>query len=199
MATKLASSRPLAFTLIEILVVVSIIGLLVAILLPSLQGARTQANRTVCASNLRSIGLGVQSYLAETNDRMPYASFLPSTTPYPIQGGEAIFIADVLLLHTGGNTKIFQCPRDQPGSVRPEPNAGLSYFQSERSSYEYRTRLGGQTLAEYAGVYERWTGRTVAESSFWILRDYDNFHGDGGTNGSRRYLYGDGHVTDYEH
>ncbi len=187
-----------AFTLIEILVVVSIIGLLVAILLPSLRRARGQAKRTVCAGNLRSIGIGFQAYLSETNDRMPYASFLPSITPIPLEGDESIYIADVLLPHTGGNPNVFKCPRDEPGRTRPEPNNRLSYFQTERSSYEYRTRLGGLTVAEYANSYERWTGRINAENSFWILRDYNNFHGDGGSNGARRYLYTDGHVTDYE-
>ena len=198
MVARSTRRRRGAFTLIEILVVVSIIGLLVAILLPSLRRARGQAKRTVCASNLRSIGIGFASYLSETNDRMPYASFLPSTTPFPLEGDEPIYIADVLLPHTGGNPNLFKCPRDETGRTRPEPNHLSSYFQTEHSSYEYRTRLNGLTVTEYANTYERWTGRRNAENSFWILRDYNNFHGDGGTNGARRYLYTDGHVTDYE-
>ena len=45
-----------AFTLIELLVVISIIAILIAILLPALAAAREEANRTACASNLRSMG-----------------------------------------------------------------------------------------------------------------------------------------------
>ena len=59
------------FTLVELLVVVSIIALLVAILLPSLTKARKQAMTVVCLSNARSIGTGVSTYSAEYNGSLP--------------------------------------------------------------------------------------------------------------------------------
>jgi prepilin-type N-terminal cleavage/methylation domain-containing protein len=59
------------FTLIELLVVVAIIGMLIAILLPSLSRAREQAKSVVCLSNLRSLGQGVLSAAAEQMDRLP--------------------------------------------------------------------------------------------------------------------------------
>ncbi|MEM1212848.1 MAG: prepilin-type N-terminal cleavage/methylation domain-containing protein [Planctomycetota bacterium] len=62
--------RP-AFTLIELLVVISIVALLVAILLPVLGAARETARTSVCASNLRNIGLAVLAYTDEYEDRMP--------------------------------------------------------------------------------------------------------------------------------
>jgi prepilin-type N-terminal cleavage/methylation domain-containing protein/prepilin-type processing-associated H-X9-DG protein len=55
------------FTLVELLVVIAIIALLMAVLLPALSKARTQAKRIVCLSNLKQLALGWIAY-AETND-----------------------------------------------------------------------------------------------------------------------------------
>ncbi len=58
----MASHRSSAFTLVELLVVISIIGLLVAILLPALGKARNSARTTICLSQMRQIGVGMHVY-----------------------------------------------------------------------------------------------------------------------------------------
>jgi len=63
--------RRTGFTLIELLVVVAIIAVLVAILLPALGNAREAARQTVCLSNLKQQGLGVQFYLDENRNFFP--------------------------------------------------------------------------------------------------------------------------------
>jgi prepilin-type N-terminal cleavage/methylation domain-containing protein/prepilin-type processing-associated H-X9-DG protein len=50
------------FTLVELLVVISIIALLLAVLVPSLNQAREQGRKTVCRSNLKGIGTGILIY-----------------------------------------------------------------------------------------------------------------------------------------
>jgi len=67
-----SSSRG-AFTLIEVLVVVALIGLLVALLLPAVQAAREAARRAQCANNLKQLGLAVQGYI-NAHEALPPAA-----------------------------------------------------------------------------------------------------------------------------
>ncbi len=59
------------FTLVELLVVISIIALLVAMLLPALGSARQAAQSISCLSNLRQVGIGINSYVGDSADQMP--------------------------------------------------------------------------------------------------------------------------------
>lgn len=63
--------RRSAFSLVELLVVVAIIGLLVGIIIATLGGASEQARTTVCVSRLKNLGAGLQAYLSEHDNRLP--------------------------------------------------------------------------------------------------------------------------------
>ena len=138
------------FTLVELLVVISIIALLIAVLLPSLRRARGQAKQVVCAANMKGIGQGIWNYWTEANGRIPYV-ISPMTNnafPNPVvpddridpfsrnafdanlsqPGGWPESLPNVLMpTHMGEQRDIFACPSAVAGWPRNGGRFEMTY------------------------------------------------------------------------
>ncbi|MEO7932499.1 MAG: type II secretion system protein [Chthoniobacterales bacterium] len=123
----LRRQRQTAFTLIELMVVIVIIGVLAAILLPVMSKMRVKANTTKCAANLRQIGTGFILYAADNNGKFPAQagtvsnfmidpakSFARSVDGY-LQPGSTGIIA----------SPVWNCPNSIP--KRTDTQTSLSY------------------------------------------------------------------------
>jgi len=193
--------RRRGFTLIEILASIVIISVLIAILMPALASARARGRLTQCAANLRQLGVAAKSYLTDNGDIFPLVSYMPSFSTAPVEGETPVYLSEVLSTHLNSSpeetSKVFYCTMDI-GKDREAPNQGKSFFITEKSSYEFRLGLGGTSIAEYVKRRREFRGSAPNENEIWIMRDYGNFHAAPGQSGSRRYLYYDGRVTDFE-
>jgi prepilin-type N-terminal cleavage/methylation domain-containing protein/prepilin-type processing-associated H-X9-DG protein len=138
-----------AFTLIELLVVVAIIALLVAILLPSLNRARSQAKCSVCMNNLRQIGLGVVQYAMEYREYIPpvdpdtFKDVGPKDTTSGSGWNYQVGSDDMRIYYPkyGPDLKLWMCPgagnvvrpdKDSTGRVR---DLGGTYAQNDPARY----------------------------------------------------------------
>jgi prepilin-type N-terminal cleavage/methylation domain-containing protein/prepilin-type processing-associated H-X9-DG protein len=97
--------RQAAFSLIELLVVVAIIGLLLTLLLPSLMRARLLAMRTKCAVNLKALGSAAMIYRADYDDFVPVCwGNLDPALPNPWKSWRT------MLLAYAPHYTVFNCP-----------------------------------------------------------------------------------------
>ncbi len=74
-------NRQSAFTFLETLTVVAIIGVLAALLMPAFASARESARKAACSSNLRQIGLAMWMYMDDFGGRLPDRRDLKSSLP----------------------------------------------------------------------------------------------------------------------
>lgn len=190
--------RKPAFTLVELLVVLSIIALLMGILMPALGAARRNAYRTGCKKNLHGCAIAFRMYLDDNRNVMPYAIYLPSRPSEDEMKNGLKPISEVLKKYLSG-PEALKCPGD--------PQA--RYFRANGSSYQYNPRLGGIrfdnskeiTFKRFRRGEERQITIPVGEVD--VMHDYSGFHGkirqgDEWENGSYLYLYADNIIGDRE-
>jgi prepilin-type N-terminal cleavage/methylation domain-containing protein/prepilin-type processing-associated H-X9-DG protein len=134
--------RRAGFTLIEVLVTITIIGILVALLLPAVQSAREASRRMRCAANLRQLGIAIAGYEALIGTYPPMYKgkmFSAHTMMLPFLEQAQLYHSinfnfssdDVMMGPTTNGTAgrtwidLFLCPSDRAGF--PDGRSGVNY------------------------------------------------------------------------
>ena len=166
-----------AFTLIELLVVIAIIGILAALLIPTLARSKESARATACLSNLRQIGLALQLYVQDNENHLPSltnlgvsAVSLPLTTSPPT--------LDVVLTNHVSAGKIFACPSDD-----------LRLFELTGTSFWWNSLLNGQNADDLSAFEMKFEAHQIP-----LVFDKEAFHKARGPAYGVNYLYADGHI-----
>jgi prepilin-type N-terminal cleavage/methylation domain-containing protein len=179
------------FTLVELLLVITIIAILTSIAIPALGSSRETARRVKCLANLKSIGTGIQTYLNDSKDLLPRVrplhdpngdsndpSLLDLMTSYlDVPAPERADPTDVHspFIHVAD---VFICPSDRVG--RDAATNFEPAWQSDGTSYEY---LAGGLMwgAEQLSLPDPQGGvSTLYKQPQWkdlaVLLDNDDWH-----------------------
>jgi prepilin-type N-terminal cleavage/methylation domain-containing protein/prepilin-type processing-associated H-X9-DG protein len=183
-----------AFTLLELLLVITIIGVLASMLMPAVGSMKSRADSISCSSNLRTIGAAVQLYLQDHNQNFPSINPAVGPTVYP-----AGYPTDTMLTAFGpyGVTQTtLQCPSDM------KQGANSSYAQYQ-NSYDWKPTLDDENTSEplvYGGPMGRRAqfGAAVSGTTGFVVKlskvrqcfDDTQIHF-----GHMNALYADGHVV----
>lgn len=118
-----------AFTLIELLVVIAIIAILAAILFPVFASAKEAAKKTACMSNMKQIGISLQLYLTDYDDRMFFRSGSVNSRSGDIPTTNGNRWWNLLMPYIASNN-VFRCPSDDLPTPSKDVNGNLTIQRS---------------------------------------------------------------------
>jgi prepilin-type N-terminal cleavage/methylation domain-containing protein len=176
-----------AFTLVEMLVVLAVIGIMAALLVPVFAQARAKSRQTACISNLRQLATSITMYAADYDDRLPMAldmntaaSYVANPSDVPPEDLGLPTIKAVLAPYKAIDA-VFHCPQDHlSDEVSEAMNHKASWFDYCGASYKYEEELAlsGQALSSVR-----------RPSDTLLFFDYQAFH-----DGMVSSAFADGHA-----
>ena len=150
-------SKLRAFTLIELLVVIAIIAILAAMLLPVLASAKEKGRRAQCVSNLHQIGVAIQMYVGDNQDKLP-------TGPQGVKSSaNAIWdlprpMADAF---SGGQSNVYRSILYCPDSVLlSSANQDYWWFYTGTGGSDHRV-TGYQWMISRDGTFGKYSSATT--------------------------------------
>jgi len=189
------TSRASGFTLVELLVVITIIGILIALLLPAVQAAREAARRTQCCNKIKQLALGAIGH-ESANGYFPTGGWGPCWAGVPDGGfgrrqpGGWIYSvlpyieqqplhdlgsgADTTTIPTLADCVLQQVGTPLSGLICPSRRDAVVYPHGSPGGQRYHYRLGDVTWPPLAGKsdYAANGGTTGDGSGFWGPTDY---------------------------
>ena len=125
-----------AFTLVELLVVIAIIGILAALLLPTLAAAKAKAKQTQCINNQKQLALGMQMYVDDNRNTFPGIA----SRRYGFNAPDWIYWRTNTALYP----PFTQSPilTSIPGESRPSLRCPLDIDDTYREDYDYGDSYG---------------------------------------------------------
>jgi prepilin-type N-terminal cleavage/methylation domain-containing protein/prepilin-type processing-associated H-X9-DG protein len=165
-----------AFTLVELLAVIAIIAILAALLLPTLGRTKESARATVCLNNLHQVGVALQIYVSENNNKLP---IMRDVSTDPAVAATNVFPAiNKVLAPQLGNTNVLRCPSDL-----------RQFFELTGSSYAWNSLLNGEDADHLVVFNIHFDPHEIP-----VVFDKEDFHKARGPNKAVNYLYADGHI-----
>jgi prepilin-type N-terminal cleavage/methylation domain-containing protein/prepilin-type processing-associated H-X9-DG protein len=178
-STKRSSKTPArqGFTLVEMLVVITIIGLLASLTIPTFGKVRDRADRIACQSNLRALWFALQEAVGDNGGFYPNIEPDPTSPIYETEDN-AQSLADTLAPY-GITSKQLLCRADL---------ASQDYFSQKGTSYEWRPFVDGEPSSN-PKVYFRRGVMIPSPSRLRLISDYTPVH-----NGRSNHVFADGSV-----
>ena len=193
------------FTLMELLIVVSVISILAGLLLSALNSARAKAQSVSCRSNLRQLGIAFKTYSGDYR-RIPTVCVMPSKRSEAEKtfGNPSYLpsIRELLEKQIAGGGNVFRCPSDRGAAEDP-----IGLYTDEEDDDSVKNTGADYSVSDDASDFERegssyeFNGfmlRVNDRSRAMLMHDYRPYHGTAGTPGAANYLFADGHVGDLQ-